>query len=193
MVIGPDTTHAANKSEYPKIDSLLRRAFEKDAEAKLVKRLRKDKDMWHEMIKPWNGLVGGYAALSRMKSPDGWACLGPVAVRPEFQNGALSPNNENRRYWSFGTRLVQELCLFYTMPALPNMIERGFPEAIVVLGKKSFYERAGFNSERAQKLASPFPIEHTLIAKAGDDIPEETLVYPDAFIDFLPDYSHTFY
>lgn len=183
MVIGPDTTHAAVKIQHPKIDGLLRRAFETDAEANLVKRLRKDGDMWHEMIKPWNGIIGGYAALSRMKSPNGWACLGPVAVHPEFQNGALSPNDEMRTYWSFGTRLIRELCDFYSFPVSTNMIDRGFPKAIVVLGKKTFYERAGFSSERAQKLISPFPIEHTLIAKAGNDMPEETLVYPDAFIE----------
>ena len=182
MVVGPDFTREATESDYDAIDELLKLAFENDAEAGIVMRLRENGDMWSEIVMPWNGVIGGYAALSRMKSPDDWACLGPVAVRPEFQNGALRTNYEMRSDWSIGTRLVRRFPDFYKFPASLDTIQNRFPEAIVVLGKKSFYQRAGFSSERAQKLISPFPIEHTLIAKAGDDIPEETLVYPDAFL-----------
>lgn len=56
-----------------------------------------------------------------------------------------------------------------------------FPHTIVVVGKPSFYERAGFSLGRAQQLSSPYPLSQTLIARRGDDIPEEELVYPRAF------------
>ena len=51
----------------------------------------------------------------------------------------------------------------------------------VVLGKPSFYARCGFSSARAARLTSPYPIDHTLIARPGDDTPDESLLYPAAF------------
>ncbi len=49
--------------------------------------------MWVELVAPWQGKIVGYAALSKMRAPQGWACLAPVAVLPEFQNAAAAPDN----------------------------------------------------------------------------------------------------
>ena len=52
---------------------------------------------------------------------------------------------------------------------------------IVVLGDPAFYEAAGFSTARAAMLSSPYPVEYTSLAGPGDDAPNETLIYPDAF------------
>lgn len=188
MVIGPDFSRGIRETDYDAVDSLLRAAFPTDAEARLVRQLRNDGDMWLEVVTPWMDRIGGYYALSRMRAPKHWVCLAPVAVWPEFQNGKLAERNPNmvigsanqdsyRRLWRFGSRMMQTLSDIFQAP------NRGpdLPDTIVVLGKMSFYERAGFSQKRAAKLTSPYPIEHTLILRAGDDVPQETLIYPKAF------------
>jgi len=190
MVVGPDTLLAVREEHYDEVEELLLSAFPSDAEARLVRRLRADGDMLFEFQKPWDGRIGGYFALSRMQAPLGWACLAPMAVRPEWQGGKLSENNLNmevggprdeayRGPWRFGSRMLQELSALYEIPRerLPERI----PEAVVVLGKPSFYGRYGFSLERAQRLNSPYPLTHTLLLKRGDDQPEEELIYPQAF------------
>lgn len=179
MVIGPDFTTTAKPHQYGEIDALLKAAFGRPDEAELVERLRADGDIWSEMVTPLQGVIAGYAALSRMRSPDGWACLGPVAVIPRMQNGALAPRESLRRPFAVGTGLVSMLAL----AANSGMGERheNFPTTIVVSGRPNFFARAGFSSERALQLISPHPAETMLIARPGDDIPEEMPVYPPAF------------
>lgn len=137
--------------------------------------------MWHEFVKPWKGVIAAYAALSRMREPRGWACLAPVAVLPAYQSGAAARDLSQRHAFAFGTRLVAEIAEAASRAWEHVETGHSFPETIVVLGKPSFYERAGFSAERARKLVSPYGIEHTSIARAGDDVPCETLVYPAAF------------
>lgn len=188
MVIGPDTSRSITEADYVDVDALLTAAFGAGDEARLVRQLRADEDMWHELIKPWLGEIVGYYALSRMRAPDGWACLAPVAVLPKWQGGKMAERNPNmisgapneERYrspWHFGSRMMQELAGYYEVEGLRNKI----PKCVVVLGKPSFYERAGFSRDKARNLTSPYPIENTMILRLGDDAPTETLVYPKAF------------
>ncbi|MEP4036265.1 hypothetical protein [Pseudophaeobacter sp.] len=125
-----------------------------------------------------------------MQGPKGWACLAPMAVRPEWQGGRLAeskPNIQgtgscdeaNRGSWRFGSRMLRELADPYEGAA--GELAPQMPEAIVVLGEPSFYGRYGFSLARAQKLHSPYPLSHTLILKRGVDMPEEELVYPAGF------------
>ena len=136
--------------------------------------------MWVEAVKPWDGGVGAYAALSRMRSPAGWACLAPLAVLPRLQRGASPPPlMAGDPRWRLGSRLASEIAQWTTMPdqrEAPRL-----PRAVVVLGSVPFHERAGFSAARAAKLRSPYPIENTLLASPGDDAPEATLIYPAAF------------
>lgn len=190
MVAGPDFSSSVKEEHFEEVDGLLKAAFPTDAEARLVRKLREDGDMLFECRKPWDGKIGGYFALSRMQAPEGWACLAPMAVRPEWQGGKLAEKNPNmevggakdelyRGPWRFGARMLQELQALIEVP--PERLPASAPNTIVVLGKPSFYSRYGFSLERAQKLNSPYPLKYTLILRHGGDVPEAELIYPRAF------------
>ncbi len=202
MVMGPDTARNAVPEEFDEIDALLEAAFDSRAEADLVRRLRQDGSMAWEMVTPWYDRhqrerpIGAYAAISRMVEPKNWFCLGPVAVWPKWQNGALALTEDTVRadtlqqYFRFGSLLVGMVTMGFDDEALirralggAGLLDGPETPTLVVLGKPSFYARAGFSLERAVRLISPYPISHTLIARAGDDVPERVLVYPPAFAD----------
>ena len=181
MAIGPDVSAAVRPEEHEEIDALLRAAFGRPDEADLVRRLRADGDVWAELVIRWQGVIAAHAALGRMRAPRGWACLAPLAVLPRCQNGAAAPPGMRGTHaFRFGTRLAQWSILIGETAWKGDLGGR-FPAAIVVLGSVPFYERAGFSAARARNLRSPFPVEHTLLAEAGHDAPEATLVYPRAF------------
>ncbi len=175
MAIGPDVSRDMRPGEEAEVDALLRAAFEGEGELELVHRLRRDGDMVSEIVKPWQGRIAGYAALSWMRAPSGWLCLAPVAVLPEFQRGALAPSGQSKAHWQVGRRLVSELVGAAQMPELSEV------PVIVVLGQPEFYEKCGFSRARAAQLTTPYPVEYTMLAAPGDDIPQETLIYPAAF------------
>ena len=75
--------------------------------------------------------------------------------------------------------MLRELSGLFDIPSAT--LQASLPEAIVVLGRPSFYARSGFSLERAQNLISPYPLDHTLILKQGDDAPEDAPIYPAAF------------
>lgn len=181
MVTGPDVAKI-RPEDAGEVDALLRLAFAGPDEADLVGRLREGGAMASERIIRWQGRIGAYAAISRMVAPEGWFCLAPVAVLPDWQGGALG------REWPgleadfhFGTRIVRETVRTFVDRPIRGGSERGLVPTLVVLGDPSFYARCGFSLERAARLTSPYPISHTLIARSGADIPEEVLVYPTAF------------
>ncbi|KIC35538.1 GNAT family N-acetyltransferase [Leisingera sp. ANG-M7] len=190
MVVGPDTSNSVKEEHFDEVEELLLAAFPTDAEARLVRQLRADGDMLYECRKPWEGKIGGYYALSRMQAPAGWACLAPMAVRPEWQDGKLADSlpkvhaagvevKRHRPSFRFGSLMLQQLEAMFEFPL--ERLPAGVPRTIVVLGKPSFYGRYGFSLERARKLKSPYPLEYTLILRRGDDVPEAELVYPRAF------------
>ncbi len=159
MPAGPDFMRPARATDHDAIDALLRAAFPGPEEAALVRALRGSGEMTLEMVMDWpDGLVG-YLALSRMVAPAGWLALAPVAVAPQWQGKRL------------GSRMVASVVRLMTIRQA----------TMVVLGKPSFYARAGFSQERAARLATPYPPDHTLIARPGMGSPAETLVYPAAF------------
>lgn len=193
MVVGSDTLRQVTEAQYEEVEALLLAAFETDAEARLVRQLRADGDMLMEFQKPWAGRIGGYFALSRMQAPQGWACLAPMAVWPEWQRGKLAERNPNmqvggardeayRGPWRFGSVMLQHMEVLYDLPV--ERLPARAPNTIVVLGKTSFFGRYGFSLERAQKLTSPYPLSQTLILRHGQDSPAETLIYPKAFSNF---------
>jgi len=170
LVIGSDVSHELRQEQQEEVDALLRSAFGGDEEVELVHNLRQSGDMAVELVKAWNGRIAGYAALSRMRAPIGWLCLAPVAVLPEFQRGALAPDGQPKRDWQIGRRLVEDILTYASTP-----------KQIVVLGQPEFYEKCGFSRARAAGLTTPYPLEFTMLAGHGDDVPKETLVYPPAF------------
>lgn len=184
-MVAPDTSRDVRRADHAAVDALLRAAFEGEGEMRLVRQLRADGDMWVEVVKPWQGQIAGYFALSRMRAPVGWVCRAPVAVLPEWQDGRLVEGNpkwqagmaDEERYrapWRIGGRMMREVAAVIGVG--PDR-----PECVVVLGRPSFYERFGFSKDRACNLSSPYPIESTMILGGGEDAPNEALIYPKAF------------
>ncbi|HYD36807.1 MAG TPA: N-acetyltransferase [Allosphingosinicella sp.] len=115
-------------------------AFETEAEADLVARLREEGDSEISLVAELAGEIVGHALLSRMDvSGDGRAFralgLGPVAVRPWAQDGGV------------GTALVRS--------ALAEAQARG-EELVFVVGEPDYYYRFGFTSEAAAPFDSPY-------------------------------------
>lgn len=164
------------------VDALLRAAFPGPEEARLVRDLRTDGVMFSEQVIRWQGRIAAYAGTSRMVAPDGWFALAPVAVLPDWQGGVLGRDRPGmREHFHLGTRIVQGAARAFVDKPVRGVTERGLTPTLVVLGKPAFYARCGFSLERAARLISPYPVDHTLIARPGSDRPEATLVYPAAF------------
>jgi putative acetyltransferase len=183
MVIGPDVGEMRSE-DHDEVDALLRAAFPGPEEAALVRQLRADGAMVSERVMRWQGRIGAYAGISRMVAPDGWFALAPVAVLPEWQGGALGREKpEMQPYFRFGTRIIRQTAQLFT--EFSHLIlwtkGTGLTPTLVVLGKPSFYARCGFSSGRAARLVSGYPVKNLLIARPGDDVPDERLVYPRAF------------
>ena len=177
MPIGPDCSRDMRPDEVTEVDALLRAAFGGEAEVALVHALRRNGDMVSETVVHWQGRIVGYAALSRMVAPAGWLCLAPVAVWPAFQRGASAPQGQPKGAWQIGRRLVSELALAAEIPKGTEV------PAIVVLGQPGFYETCGFSRARAARLTTPYPLEYTMLAAPGEDVPEAELIYPAAFAE----------
>ena len=186
MVIGPNLVRDMRNGEAGAVDALLRSAFPGPEEAELVRALRVSAEMVAELVLPWEGRIGAYAGISRMAAPVNWFCLAPVAVWPEWQRGALGKGRGERNSWHFGSWLMQMIAEAWAMGVGKRLLngqwqEGDEPATLVVLGKPSFYARAGFSLARAALLRSPYAIDHTLILRPGADVPEAELVYPAAF------------
>lgn len=158
MVIGLDYCREMRRDELDGVDALLLAAFGSDAELNLVKKLRKANLIAGEMVLPAKGSVGGYYALSKMRAPKGWLCLGPVAIHPNYQG-----KRNGRRIM----RLLSEWSRITETP-------------VVVVGSPDFYEKCGFSREAAKNLTSPYPIENTMLVGVSGS-PSETLIYPTEF------------
>lgn len=159
MFMTPDFMRDMRRDEEAQVDALLRAAFGGPDEADLVRRLRKAGDMAGEQVMVAGGAVVAYAGLSRMRAPAGWLCLAPVAVAPDWQRRRI------------GKRMVGLIAEWARLSGV----------TVVVLGEVPFYAKAGFSADRAARLTSPYPVDHTLLAGPGSDAPAETLVYPAAF------------
>lgn len=158
MTLGPDFCRDMHRVEEPAVDQLLRTAFGGEDEVKLVHRLRKSGAMVGEMVLPFSGTIGGYAALSRLAAPRGWIALGPVAVAPELQKRGN------------GKRMVGLISEWARITKTP----------VIVVGAVPFYARAGFSKAAASALDTPYPNAHTLLAGVTG-VPLEKVIYPKAF------------
>jgi len=144
--------------EEDAVERLLLAAFETDAEARLVRKLRKANAIAGETVLPMGDDIIGYFALLKMVKPKGWLALAPVAIDPEFHRQG------------FGKRMLGMLTEWAKITSTP----------VVVLGNPVFYERCGFDRSAVAKLSGPCPIEFTMLVGV-DGTPEEELIYPAAF------------
>jgi putative acetyltransferase len=147
---------------------LLRQAFGRDDEAKLVSRLRDDGAIAAALIAEGDGNIVGHLVLSWLPTqidgrPVRAVALAPMAVRPAQQRRGV------------GSRMVAA--------SIAKAKEIG-AEAIIVLGHPAYYPRFGFSSDLAVKLAAPFSgpafmaLELVPGAVAGVS---GTVAYPPAF------------
>lgn len=155
----PGFIRAATAADLPAIDVLLAQAFGGTAELALVHALRRAGQMRGEQVIPLDDGLIGYYALSAMVAPQGWLCLAPVAIAPDWQ----------RR--GHGRRMVAQLAAWADRTKTP----------VVVLGPPAFYAAAGFSGAAAARLTSPYPLDHTLLAGSGAQAPQAALRYPVAF------------
>ncbi|XBS70469.1 N-acetyltransferase [Acerihabitans sp. KWT182] len=113
--------------DAPGIDMLLRQAFQRDAEASLVQRLREDGLLTLGIVATDNeGVVAGYAAFSPVwiEGVDcQWVGLAPLAVADECRRQGIA------------RQLVYE--------ALDMLNEFGY-RGVVVQGDPSYYAALGF-------------------------------------------------
>ena len=156
----PDHFRIPRPADHPAIDALVTLAFGGPAEACLVRALRDEGVMEAEFVMANDaGAIIGHLALSRLVAPAGWLALAPVAVHPDWQGRRI------------GSRFVAGVARLMAIKG----------QSVVVLGKPSFYARAGFSLPRAAALAAPYPNDHLLILRPGEDVPAEALIYPAAF------------
>ena len=157
MLKTPQFMREMKRGEEPAVADLLTAAFGQKDEARRVEELRRTRAIAGEMVLPMDGEIIGYAALSKMISPQGWLCLGPVAIRPDLQARG------------YGRRLVGMISQWASMTG----------NTLVVLGEPGFYSRCGF-APIADGFTSPYPLSHTLTAgPAKTKI--KVLSYPKAF------------
>lgn len=155
----PSFARPMQAHEADQVEALLRKAFDGAQEAVLVTRLRQQGAIAGEVVLPLGDEIIGYYALSAMVQPEGWLCLAPVAIRPDWQGK------------KHGKRMIGQLVAWAEAAG----------QTLVVLGQPAFYEAAGFSSAAAQNLTTPYAAEFTLLAASGESAPHETLIYPPAF------------
>jgi putative acetyltransferase len=117
-----------------------RRAFGRDAEARLVERLHEGGEVIVSLVAAHDDLIVGHALFSRLPIETemgdiGAAALGPVAVLPEWQRRGI------------GSALVRR--------GLEECQLRGCA-AVVVLGHPEYYPRFGFSAALAAALQAPY-------------------------------------
>lgn len=118
-------------------------AFGRPDEADLIDALRAEGAVLLSLVAEADGQIAGHILFSRMsiETPQESVpavSLAPMAVPPEFQ----------RR--NIGSELVRH--------GLAQLRQQG-ERIVIVLGHEHYYPRFGFSSERARRLASPFPPE----------------------------------
>lgn len=144
------------------IETLLASAFGGGTEGRLVSLLRADGDMAFEMVADEGDIPCGYIAFARLKNPEGWWSLSPVAVNPARQGRGI------------GGELIR-----YGL----DHARRAGAKAVTVLGDPDYYARFGFTRKAAEKLRTPFAGPWYMLypiapRTAGSDV---TVDYPPTF------------
>ena len=122
------------------IFEVVRRAFEQDAEARLVDRLREGDYVRLSLIAETDRRIVGHILYSELPIVGATGttpalALAPMAVLPEYQSQGI------------GSALIRR--------SLDICRERGH-KIVVVLGHKHYYPRFGFSPQLALPLESPY-------------------------------------
>lgn len=156
LTIRPET-----KEDYLEIREVNVLAFEGEAEATLIEKLRLSDAYIPKLslVAQENGRIVGHILFSRITIEDGdksypALALAPMAVRPEFQNQGI------------GSQLV--------IKGLEKCKELGY-RLVIVLGHPEFYPRFGFEPARKHGIEppQPWPDEAFMVYKLADDETEK--------------------
>ncbi len=160
--------------DYSEVRKLLKKAFEMDAEARLVDNLRKNPEYIPELsfVAEDDEKIVGYLLFFPIKiislhGSSNSLALAPVATHPKYQRKGV------------GTALIEH--------GLKEVKHSGF-DSIIVMGHPDFYPRFGFRLASLYGIKAPFDVpdaafmalELTLV---GLDETSGTVVYPDEFND----------
>ena len=154
--------------DYDAVRELNHTAFEGEAEAQLVDRLRSDGAVIVSLVAVEDCDIVGHILFSDLLIETDQAVLhavslAPMAVAPKFQRRGI------------GSALVRH--------GLAVCLERG-KSVVVVLGHPEYYPRFGFSTELAKSLRGPYSgdawMALGLIPDALDGV-QGTVRYPKAF------------
>lgn len=148
--------------DIPHIYDVIHAAFQSDAEADLVNRIRSDGDAVYSLVAEEGQVIDGHILFSRIRAPFKALGMAPVAVRPERQNNGI------------GTILIKQSI---------QMAENDGWEGIFVLGEPEFYTRFGFCAGKAKNFISPYSGPHFMMLplNGGPKIQVAEIHYPEAF------------
>jgi putative acetyltransferase len=150
--------HSAHEEAIRRV---IRDAFGRYDEARLVDDLRSGTDLAFSIVAEKGGEVCGHVALSRLRSPAGALALAPVSVTKAKQRQGI------------GSALVQRAV---------ERAREGAYEIIFVLGDPQFYTRFGFAAEKAASFPCRYAGPQFLALKlTGRSIEPAPIVYPHAF------------
>ncbi len=161
-MIGNATLREETPQDHSAIHGLLVAAFDRYGEAGLVEALRREGDLVFGGVADVDGVIVGYAALSRMNAPFAALGLGPVAVAATLrQKGVASALLR----WSFAH------------------VQKDQWRAIFVLGDGAFYDRFGFRPELAAGFGTPYAGPHFMALALNGALPanEGPVDYAPAF------------
>jgi putative acetyltransferase len=157
----------AGPQDYASTRNLVHDAFTPEDVVSFLDALRADGCVLGEWVAENESGIVGHIVFSRvwLEQPNGnrqpAAKLTPLAVRPDVQRSGI------------GTRLME-----YALAALESRGETLF----FVLGHPEYYPRAGFRSDAASKVASPWSGNPAFMAR-GDVVPEGRLILPSVIAD----------
>ncbi len=158
--------------DHSQVHKLLAEAFETDAEARLVDKLRENPDFVPELsfVAEGNGQIVGYILFFPIKiiskqDHHNSLALAPIAVPPKHQRKGVGK----------------------------AMVEHGLTEArlsgfgsVIVLGHAEYYPRFGFRPASLYGIKTPFDVPDEAfmaleLTHAGLDNVSGTVQYPDEF------------
>jgi putative acetyltransferase len=157
-----------NLPDFAQVFEVNARAFETEAEAKLVEKLRAIQPHI-SLLAEIDGQIVGHIFFSPMFFADektDFLGLAPMAVLPEFQRQGI------------GTKLVET--------GLKNAVERGFT-AVFVLGHAGYYPRFGFEIAKTRGFVSEYPVpdEYFMVL----ELKKDSLTGKQGLIKYCPAFA----
>lgn len=155
----------ARGADAPAIRDILMAAFNGDAEALLVERLRAESGLALELVADDRG-VFGYIGFPRLRVDDAQGVFDVVGLAPV----AVAPDHQRR---GVGSALIREA----------HRLLAGEGHSLsFVLGDPAYYQRFGYDLAATKPFESVYAGPHFMALRLNDGAPERGKVrYPAAF------------